>query len=58
MNKNEFNLLAVKVMEQERQSKERALERLDQMEDICLLTGKMGLIPKVMLARKFIQRNY
>ena len=58
MNKNEFSLLAVKVMEQERHSKERALERLNEMEDVCFITGKMGLIPKVILARKFIQRNY
>lgn len=58
MNKNEFNKLALEVMKQERQSKERALERLDMMEDVCLLTGKSGLIPKVMAARLFIQRNY
>ena len=58
MNKNEFNLLAVKVMEQEHHSKERALERLNEMEDVCFITGKRGLIPKVILARKFIQRNY
>lgn len=58
MNKNEFNRLALEVMKQERQSKERALERLDMMEDICILTGKNRLIPKVMQARLFIQRNY
>lgn len=58
MNKNDFNLLAIKVMEQERQSKERALERLDMMEDVCLISGKRRLIPQVMAARLFIQRNY
>ena len=58
MNKNEFNRLALEVMKQERQSKERALERLDMMEDICILTGKNRLIPKFMQARLFIQRNY
>lgn len=58
MNKNEFSRLALEVMKQERQSKERALERLDMMEDICILTGKNRLIPKVMQARLFIQRNY
>ena len=58
MNKNEFNLLALRVMQEEKQSKERALERLDQMEDVCLITGKTSFIPKVEAARLFIQRNY
>lgn len=58
MKKEDFNLLAIKVMEQERHSKERALERLDLMQDVCLITGKSRLIPQVMKARLFIQRNY
>ena len=58
MKKEQFNLLAIKVMEQERHSKERALERLDLMQDVCLITGKSRLIPQVAKARLFIQRNY
>lgn len=57
MNK-ELNLLAVKVMEQEKHSKERALERLSMIEDVCLIQGKHNLIKKVELARQYIQRNY
>ena len=45
-------------MEQERHSKERALERLEMMEDVCLISGKRRLIPQVMAARLFIQRHY
>ena len=58
MQKEQFNRLALEVMKQERQSKERALERLSMMEDVCLITGKSRLIPKVVQARLFIQRNY
>ena len=58
MKKEDFNLLAIKVMDQERQSKERALERLGMMEDVCLIRGQSRLIPQVRAARLFIQRNY
>ena len=57
MNK-EFNLLAIKVMEQEKHSKERALERLNMMEDMCLIQGKYQLIKKVEMARQYIQKTY
>ena len=53
-----INLLAIKVMEQEKHSKERALERLDMMEDVCLIQGKHHLIKKVEIARQYIQRTY
>lgn len=56
--KQEQNLLAIKVMEQERHSKERALERLDMIEDVCLIQGKHNLIKKVEMARQYIQRTY
>ena len=56
--KQEQNLLAIKVMEQERHSKERALERLDMIEDVCLIQGKHTLIKKVEMARQYIQRTY
>lgn len=56
--KQEQNLLAIKVMEQERHSKERALERLDMIEDVCLISGKHNLIKKVEMARQYIQRTY
>lgn len=56
--KQQQNLLAIKVMEQEKHSKERALERLDMMEDMCLISGKHALIKKVELARQYIQRTY
>lgn len=58
MKKSDFNLLAIKVMEQERQSKERSLERLDLMSDVCVITGKSRLLPKIAAARLYIQRNY
>lgn len=53
-----LNLLAVKVMEMEKNSKERALERLSIMEDVCLIQGKRQLIKKVEMARQYIQRTY
>ena len=53
-----INLLAIKVMEQEKHSKERALERLSMIEDVCLIQGKHHLIKKVEMARQFIQRTY
>ena len=56
--KQEQNLLAIKVMEQERHSKERALERLSMMEDVCLIQGKQHLIKKVEMAKQYIQRVY
>lgn len=56
--KQEQNLLAIKVMEQERHSKERALERLSMMEDVCLIQGKQHLIKKVEMAKQYIQRTY
>lgn len=57
MNKNQ-NILAIRVMEQENHSKERALERLLMIEDVCLLQGKHSLIKKVEMARQYIQRTY
>ncbi|MBO7696915.1 MAG: hypothetical protein J6T10_30160 [Methanobrevibacter sp.] len=53
-----LNLLAVRVMEMEKNSKERALERLSMMEDVCLIQGKHQLIKKVEMARQYIQRTY
>ena len=45
-------------MRRENNSKERALERLDMMEDVCLIQGKHYLIKKVEMARQYIQRTY
>lgn len=58
MNKNQFNKLALELMRRENNSKERALERLNMMEDVCLIQGKHHLIRKVEMARQYIQRTY
>ena len=58
MKKEAFSRLAMELLKRENHSIERVLERLDEMEDVCLLSGKMGLIPTIDKARSFIQRNY
>lgn len=56
--KQEQNILAIRVMAEEKHSKERALERLSMMEDVCLIQGKQHLIKKVEMAKQYIQRVY
>lgn len=55
MKKEEFNELAIRVIQEAKYSRERALERLDTMEGECFQRGLFRLLPKVYEARKYVQ---
>lgn len=57
MKKEEFNEVALRVMRMEHNSKERSLEKLDEMEGECLQRGLFRLLPKINEARIYVKRH-